>query len=630
MVSVPACRTSPIDSCVSSATRVVSYSRPAESPWTMFLRRALIASPVGDGWRRVATHQAGRGRVSRQARCSQPSGRRWVKVGTCRLSGLGNSSSGGFGGGIICVHIWIAVIISTGVEFHNVQGVWSAVERERPEGALVTYPWRTAGDRIRGAGTSVSMGHWTGRETKMLRAALRLTVNGFSARLGVHPRTVNKWEARQTDISPRPEMQAALDTMLTASSDAERERFLHAAATPHPGADAPIPERDGKTTYSLGSLTLPPVGTESRAHDVAGVIAEFTGSDMASRRDFSELTLLTGPTLVGPLREWSSVEPVHRRSTGAFEIEDLQRAVLLFRQWDASGTAGLHRKAVVGQLNAVVELLRESHTLRTQRGLLHITAELAQLAGWMTFDAGLCAAAQRYYLYALETCALAGENELAAKVVGDLAQLSKFAGYYSDSVDLLHTALNTLPRDADSLVRSELLGHQGCAYAGMGPSHAASAQRSIETAVESFGSSSGDTRRTWNQYMDRAEVHCLASSAYVRMALESTSRAQALEYGGRAEQHAFDALKHRSTEYSRSRVFDEIRLSKVRLVQREPVEAVTVARSAMDQAKGMRSSVAATRLRDVNRLFRRFYGDLREVRDFGAELDTYLWNVTSA
>ena len=55
---------------------------------------------------------------------------------------------------------------------------------------------------------------WTGREAKLLRQALRLSVRDFAARLGVGVRTVNKWEARQADITPLPHMQEVLDTAL--------------------------------------------------------------------------------------------------------------------------------------------------------------------------------------------------------------------------------------------------------------------------------------------------------------------------------------------------------------------------------------------------------------------------------
>lgn len=71
----------------------------------------------------------------------------------------------------------------------------------------------------------VTMGQWTGRETRFLRHALRLTVRAFAEDLGVSPRTVSKWEAAGSSRTPWPELQAALDTTLARATKEQRERF---------------------------------------------------------------------------------------------------------------------------------------------------------------------------------------------------------------------------------------------------------------------------------------------------------------------------------------------------------------------------------------------------------------------
>ncbi|PWW53121.1 hypothetical protein DFQ13_116111 [Actinokineospora spheciospongiae] len=66
---------------------------------------------------------------------------------------------------------------------------------------------------------------WTGSEAAALRAALRMSVRGFADHLGVAPRTVNKWESLGFDTTPRPDMQAALDTTLRRANAEENQRF---------------------------------------------------------------------------------------------------------------------------------------------------------------------------------------------------------------------------------------------------------------------------------------------------------------------------------------------------------------------------------------------------------------------
>ncbi|HEX6968126.1 MAG TPA: DUF5919 domain-containing protein [Micromonosporaceae bacterium] len=64
---------------------------------------------------------------------------------------------------------------------------------------------------------------WSGRETRALREAMRMSIREFASYIGVSERTVSKWEA--DEVSPRPEMQAALDTALKRSSGEVRQRF---------------------------------------------------------------------------------------------------------------------------------------------------------------------------------------------------------------------------------------------------------------------------------------------------------------------------------------------------------------------------------------------------------------------
>jgi transcriptional regulator with XRE-family HTH domain len=67
--------------------------------------------------------------------------------------------------------------------------------------------------------------HWTGREARALRLALRLSVRAFAEQLGVATRTVSKWEAGGIATVPRPDSQAILDTALARADAAAQKRF---------------------------------------------------------------------------------------------------------------------------------------------------------------------------------------------------------------------------------------------------------------------------------------------------------------------------------------------------------------------------------------------------------------------
>lgn len=84
-----------------------------------------------------------------------------------------------------------------------------------------------------GCGTVV-VGRWTGRETRALREALRMTVHDFVQHLGAAPVTVSGWEHRHTSTPP-PTMatQAALDETLTLADSNAKARFLLILDTPN-------------------------------------------------------------------------------------------------------------------------------------------------------------------------------------------------------------------------------------------------------------------------------------------------------------------------------------------------------------------------------------------------------------
>jgi hypothetical protein len=72
---------------------------------------------------------------------------------------------------------------------------------------------------------------WTGRSANALRQALRMTHEGFAAKLGTSVRGVAKWSA-EPDVVPVTELQRALDTMLSQSTEDSKSRFRMLQTSP--------------------------------------------------------------------------------------------------------------------------------------------------------------------------------------------------------------------------------------------------------------------------------------------------------------------------------------------------------------------------------------------------------------
>jgi 8-oxo-dGTP diphosphatase len=76
---------------------------------------------------------------------------------------------------------------------------------------------------------------WTGRDATALRVALRLTTEGFAARLLVAPRTVAGW-AEKPGATPRAAVQRELDGLYAAADPGQRARFAELSGPENPAA----------------------------------------------------------------------------------------------------------------------------------------------------------------------------------------------------------------------------------------------------------------------------------------------------------------------------------------------------------------------------------------------------------
>ncbi|MGH3867487.1 MAG: helix-turn-helix transcriptional regulator [Pseudonocardiaceae bacterium] len=444
------------------------------------------------------------------------------------------------------------------------------------------------------------------------RKAVGQTQEQLAALLGVERSTVVRWEAGETEPLPwcRPKLAEALAVSLDVLS------VLLATADDFPA------EPSDALLLSLGEFSSAQVGM---------LMERFTAMDMGSRRDaLQQLTIMSGTVLVPPVRRWlaqafAAVPLISPESVSSDALDALEHALIFFRQWDESGVGGLRRKAVVGQLNAVAETLHEPHSPEVRQRLFQITAELAQLAGWMAYDEGLPGVAQRYYLLGLSACHEARSPVLGAKILGDMSRLSTEARHYEDSLDLTRTALYILPRTDSGLVRTELLGVKSRVHVRLG--NQAAATRAAEACVEAWQDAQNEPTPSWLYYMNQAGANGLAANAYMGLALRAEDSGHALAYAERAEWHNRSALASRPPSYDRSRTFHEIVLAEVRLAQRDLGESVTVAQSALELAAPMSSILVCDRLLRFHGELTARYPDDAHVIPFTEQLHDYVRRV---
>ena len=203
---------------------------------------------------------------------------------------------------------------------------------------------------------------WSGRETRILRHALRATVREFAEDLGVSPRTVSKWEAGGAGHLPRPELQAALDTSLAQATDEQRTRFETAiSARDTPPASAPPVSRDRPRSSPHGP------GLTEAAQLRDGVRA------LSAAYDATPSVSLLAPAArcqaqITDLRAQAPSGPVRRE---LFTAEAEAATLMGQLVWDASQrrdhtTAGTYFSRAVAVAQQVQDPVTESHAVLRQ------------------------------------------------------------------------------------------------------------------------------------------------------------------------------------------------------------------------------------------------------------------------
>jgi hypothetical protein len=386
------------------------------------------------------------------------------------------------------------------------------------------------------------------------------------------------------------------------------------------------------------------------APQTVAMISDFSRSDlMLGGRGFlgTSLAMSAGPALVEPMQRWlvpahlapaaappaapdlpGSAGPAAPGSPGARgplsepELELLEQTAVMFRRWDAQCGGGLRRKAVVGQLHEVTELLQDRHPERLTRRLFRVTAELAELAGWMSYDTGIQPTAQKYFVLALHAAKEAGDPALGAYVLSDMSRQMIHLGRPDDALELVHLAQYGSRDGATPRVQAMLHTMEARAHANMGqPSKCKRAVRLAEDAF--FDAAPGDGDPDWITFFSEAELHAENAHSYRDLAYASGCSPAYASLAEPAMEKAVELCAQEAAAGStqrRSYALNLIGLASVHLLQRRPERCVARAGEAMGMARTLRSERVNNRLRRTSASAVREFGHVREVVEFGARL----------
>ncbi|MEU6843982.1 hypothetical protein ABZ930_19110 [Streptomyces sp. NPDC046716] len=377
---------------------------------------------------------------------------------------------------------------------------------------------------------------------------------------------------------------------------------------------------------SVSGVDLPWTGPQTVA-----LIGEFSRSDlMLARRGFlgSSLALAAGPALIEPMQRWLVPTPgaaasrpdqenaAHRRANRLSkpELDLLESTTVMFRQWDAQCGGGLRRKAVVGQLHEVTDLLQEPQPETTTKRLFKVAAELAELAGWMSYDVGLQPTAQKYFVLALHAAKEAGDKPLGSYILSSMSRQMIHLGRPDDALELIHLAQYGSRDCASPRTQAMLYAMEARAYANMG--QPGKCKRAVRMAEDTFTDADDwdEPDPDWIRFFSAAELHGENSHSFRDLAYVAGRSPAYASMSEPLMQRAVD-LFGQDAEHQRSYALNLIGMATVHLLQKEPEQATVMAKQALGIARKVRSERVNTRIRKTVDTAVRDFGDLAEVID---------------
>ncbi len=344
-------------------------------------------------------------------------------------------------------------------------------------------------------------------------------------------RTVNKWEARQADITPLPYMQQVLDTALARASDEVTARF---AASTH--ADVPRHETVQRSGTPVRSAMLPVVInghlTEERVID-AGALSDLWQTVTAITLGIG-LVALDLDRLNSLIPRMDADEPP--RQVGAADVDALERASDALRRCDFAHGGGLARAATIAQLRSVLRL-REAASSPAIRVRLDIAvADLAMLTAWCSYDVEQHDQARRLWTVALDLCRHTSHPraaDLAVDILLDMAHQSLHLSRPDEALRLVGLGLvveNESPSAVSDATRSYLSNVQSWGYAVLGDTTAC--ERALGRAEQHFAAVDSCTALPWAAHVDTAEFTAQQGHAAARAVplLTAATSAQGSDY----------------------------------------------------------------------------------------------------
>lgn len=275
---------------------------------------------------------------------------------------------------------------------------------------------------------------------------------------------------------------------------------------------------------------------------------------------------------------------------GMDDVRHIEKTTGLFESWDFAFGGGLSRHAVVGQLEWCTQLhQRASTTPRVRAALQTAISRLAEVAGWMSFDAADTRTAHRCWLLGLHMAAHADNGLAQTNILMDMARAA-YTERPQDAISLMTMAQSTLTR-ATPTIRAAVHVVTARAYGALGAE--TECLRQIETARTHFCHRDVGEDPSWIGYYDAPQLSGDCGHALLPLA----------EQGIRVEETIGllrTAVRTHGPQAARSAALSRAKLVGLLLEHASPEEAAVEAAVLLRSAPAIRSARLVSELRALH------------------------------
>ncbi len=366
---------------------------------------------------------------------------------------------------------------------------------------------------------------------------------------------------------------------------------------------APLPD-DSEPRSSASSPAIQGESLWLPSVDTSVLTAEFTRQDLAmNRRDLHRIVaaLFVGGPLLDHLERWITAPDFEHHLTantgspvGAQEISELETVARMFRDWDDRFGGGLRRKAVIGQLNEIAEMIPDVRGGSIKQRLYRVMAQLAETAAMMSWDSGLQSAAQRYYILSIRAARTGNDPAFAANAMAGMARQLLYLGQASDALEVIRLAQASSAGIGGPRLTAMLALREAWAYAHLG--RLTPFERSCSAAEEAFGQA-GDLNDEpyWIQYFDDAELNGTVGGRLIEIAQSDRGKPA---HAATATARITQALDTRQDGRLRASALDLIGLAQAHMLSGDIDQGALIGHEAVEAAGATSSDRVKVMLRD--------------------------------